>query len=538
MPATSLLASAGFTATDAPPVPAVPAGAGLARNPSARPMPPALAQRSYTAPLPPASAPHASLARHQSVVKPDSRQWGAMGEAQRHEWLAASERVAKQTGTPLAALAFEHETEGFERSTFDGAVKWCRARWGGSERQRWATSAAVNALNARTFREQGRRRECVKDLVNDVELLFLRAGVFEDEARRRVFTSCFFEFPHCLGRLSRTKSYATAVAEALSWESDMIRKERDTVASRVRSQSVASTAPTLPPSEWDDPGSLEWPQDPAPPSVSDVPVQMPPTPEDNPHQSLTAGAGRNRRTLSHIGPHASRSNKTLNSAPRSAGREPEQDDEQPRAHSALDAYPQTSVEALRTGYVAVHGRPSLPASTAGRRLAPPAAGPETCRTPTPPFVTEATSYVSSYTSGGDGYGDGIGDGPELYEQFPYPAGSRPPRRSFVSFRAPSTPSGRAPLGTGEQAWRPPSPWQRRDDNHEEHGNGKPLGRGSRLARLFQRSLHGRRKATKNGARPPTAGQAHGEQGEMGRPPKPRGNVVSITRGHQVDSREG
>ncbi|BGP36851.1 hypothetical protein JCM10449v2_000753 [Rhodotorula kratochvilovae] len=105
MPATSLLASAGFTATDAPPVPAVPVGAGLTRNPTSRPMPPALAQRSYTAPLPPAGAPQQSLARHKSVVKPDSRQWGAMGESQRQEWLATSERVAKQTKTPLVDLS-------------------------------------------------------------------------------------------------------------------------------------------------------------------------------------------------------------------------------------------------------------------------------------------------------------------------------------------------------------------------------------------------------------------------------------------------
>ncbi|KPV78562.1 uncharacterized protein RHOBADRAFT_51016 [Rhodotorula graminis WP1] len=104
-PAVSLLASAGFTPTDAPPVPVVPTNVAAPRNPTSRPMPPALVQRSYTAPLPPVGAPGASLSRAGTVVKPDARQWGAMDHDERQEWLVASERAAKQAKQPLLDLS-------------------------------------------------------------------------------------------------------------------------------------------------------------------------------------------------------------------------------------------------------------------------------------------------------------------------------------------------------------------------------------------------------------------------------------------------
>ena len=81
-----------------------------------RPAPPSLAVRSQTLPHPVSPAMSVSssldgstasnLSRHNTVVvKPDSRQWGAMGEEERHEWLRASERSAKMTKTPLVDLS-------------------------------------------------------------------------------------------------------------------------------------------------------------------------------------------------------------------------------------------------------------------------------------------------------------------------------------------------------------------------------------------------------------------------------------------------
>jgi len=104
-PTVSLLASAGFAPTDAPPVPPVPANVSAPRYPSSRPIPPALVQRSYTAPLPPVGAPGASLSRAGTVVKPDARQWGAMDHDERQEWLITSERAAKQAKQPLLDLS-------------------------------------------------------------------------------------------------------------------------------------------------------------------------------------------------------------------------------------------------------------------------------------------------------------------------------------------------------------------------------------------------------------------------------------------------
>ncbi|GJN91736.1 hypothetical protein Rhopal_004759-T1 [Rhodotorula paludigena] len=106
IPASPLLAGAAAAASTAPPVPVKP---NPVRNVLSRPAPPVLAQRSYTAPLPPSLAPpqptQKPLSRHNTVIKPDSRQWAAMGEEERHDWLRKSQRTAKETKTPLVDLS-------------------------------------------------------------------------------------------------------------------------------------------------------------------------------------------------------------------------------------------------------------------------------------------------------------------------------------------------------------------------------------------------------------------------------------------------
>ncbi|BGP52974.1 hypothetical protein JCM8202v2_000531 [Rhodotorula sphaerocarpa] len=85
--------------------------AAAPRQPS-RPAPASLAVRSHTIshPSSPAMTPSSSgqgstLSRHNTVTKPDSRQWSAMDEEKRQEWLRASERAAKQSKTPLVDLS-------------------------------------------------------------------------------------------------------------------------------------------------------------------------------------------------------------------------------------------------------------------------------------------------------------------------------------------------------------------------------------------------------------------------------------------------
>ncbi|GAA5980104.1 hypothetical protein JCM10908_001538 [Rhodotorula pacifica] len=99
--------------------PPVASSSSAPRHPG-RPAPPSLgssAVRSQTLPYPTSSpamsdssslqgSSGANLSRHNTtVVKPDSRQWGAMGEEERHEWLRSSERAAKMTKTPLVDLS-------------------------------------------------------------------------------------------------------------------------------------------------------------------------------------------------------------------------------------------------------------------------------------------------------------------------------------------------------------------------------------------------------------------------------------------------
>lgn len=47
-----------------------------------------------------------TLSRHNTTVaKPDSRQWCAMNEDDRQDWLRSTERAAKLTKTPLVDLS-------------------------------------------------------------------------------------------------------------------------------------------------------------------------------------------------------------------------------------------------------------------------------------------------------------------------------------------------------------------------------------------------------------------------------------------------
>ncbi|GAA5889986.1 hypothetical protein JCM5296_003670 [Sporobolomyces johnsonii] len=99
---TSALVSAIPTST---PLTAAPAPRPLARNPSSRPAPAILSQPppSSSSSVPTPTAP--TLSRQGTVVKPDSRHWGAMDEHERQKWLKQSERAAKQTKTPLVHLS-------------------------------------------------------------------------------------------------------------------------------------------------------------------------------------------------------------------------------------------------------------------------------------------------------------------------------------------------------------------------------------------------------------------------------------------------
>ncbi|KAL7336778.1 translation initiation factor IF-2 [Rhodotorula toruloides] len=102
-----------------------------------------------------------------------------------------------------------------------------------SERSALAMASALNKLTARSFRERGRRREMVQDLVDDLERLFLQGKIVEDEAKRRAFVGCFLEFPGLVKRLAKKESFLSAVGEALDWEGEMVLKER-----RVRTESM------------------------------------------------------------------------------------------------------------------------------------------------------------------------------------------------------------------------------------------------------------------------------------------------------------
>ncbi|BGP21773.1 hypothetical protein JCM10295v2_000648 [Rhodotorula toruloides] len=134
-----------------------------------------------------------------------------------------------------AAADFEREAGPVERRVFEEGAAWCRGRWADEQRTKLAMTSALNKLTARSFRERGRRREMVQDLVDDLEKLFLQAKIVEDDDRRRAFLGCFLEFPGLVKRLTAKDSFVSAIEEALVWEGEMVLKER-----RVRTESLTA----------------------------------------------------------------------------------------------------------------------------------------------------------------------------------------------------------------------------------------------------------------------------------------------------------
>ncbi|GAA5832845.1 hypothetical protein JCM11251_000502 [Rhodosporidiobolus azoricus] len=379
--------------------------------------------------------------------------------------------------TAQAALSFEQEAGLAERRVWDEAVAWCRERWGGERRKRLAAAAAVNRLNARSFRERGSRRENVKDLISELDLLFLQAGVVDDEAQRRVLVGCFFEFPRALHRLSRTSSYADACVKALEWEGEMVRKERENLTSHLQSR------PPAPPSRQDlghDPSAstghwLDRPTNPTPGGSSSPLVARRDDPSPSPHADVhfrpddlldatnalvadTNAAGgwvAERRSSLDLPRHElerateeefypARSVETLHAYTSTSSATRRQPGEERRTRSSLAAYPSPdslparnlpslyqdhSSVAYRSSCAVNRQRSALPSfntplsSTFSRqngRLEPPATPTESLRIHTPPFVTEATSISTSENGGED-----------LLASFPYPSRPSPTHPSFA-----------------------------------------------------------------------------------------------------------
>ncbi|KAM0748737.1 hypothetical protein T439DRAFT_328000 [Meredithblackwellia eburnea MCA 4105] len=112
-----------------------------------------------------------------------------------------------------------------QRHSFEDGVLFMRSHFDSALRKKLAQGAAHNILATRTFRMRGRRREFVKDLLNDIEPLFLAAGIIQSKDKRNSLIHCFFEFPRALTMLQRTTTYDEAVTEAFRWEAFMIQKE-------------------------------------------------------------------------------------------------------------------------------------------------------------------------------------------------------------------------------------------------------------------------------------------------------------------------
>ncbi|GEM06455.1 translation initiation factor IF-2 [Rhodotorula toruloides] len=159
----------------------------------------------------------------------------ATHEARLRSWLSVrgmplhSREAAETLAVSLyaqAAADFEREAGPVERRVFEEGAAWCRGRWADEQRTKLAMTSALNKLTARSFRERGRRREMVQDLVDDLEKLFLQAKIVEDDDRRRAFLGCFLEFPGLVKRLTAKDSFVSAIEEALVWEGEMVLKER------------------------------------------------------------------------------------------------------------------------------------------------------------------------------------------------------------------------------------------------------------------------------------------------------------------------
>ncbi|KAL8280811.1 hypothetical protein RQP46_006815 [Phenoliferia psychrophenolica] len=123
-----------------------------------------------------------------------------------------------------AALLFSWASPA-QRYSFDESVAFMQKHFGSAHRKQLAQGSAQNAMTVRTFRMKGKRTEFIKDLLGDLEVLFLRAGIVDDLRKREVFIKCFIEFPGILRRMADTAlSYEAAVMQALQWESRLINR--------------------------------------------------------------------------------------------------------------------------------------------------------------------------------------------------------------------------------------------------------------------------------------------------------------------------
>ncbi|GAA5900018.1 hypothetical protein JCM6882_007026 [Rhodosporidiobolus microsporus] len=483
--------------------------------------------------------------------------------------------------TAQAALSYEQEAGLAERRVWEDAVAWCREKWAGEGRKRLAAAAAVNRLNSRSFRERGSRRENVKDLISELELLFLQAGVVDDEAQRRAFIGCFFEFPRALHRLSRSSSYADACAKALEWEGEMVRKEREALTSHLRP--AALSQPHHQQRMQRDPSStasamngLERPVNPTPggssPALARAAPPSPSSPNDDVYfrpddlldptdalvEDKNAAEGYTAERRSSLAlPRArelypARSVETLHAYPSqsSSVRAQLDHERQPRAHSSLAAYPSpdslparllpslhhsatlhSAGGAYKSSCAGTRHRSGLPSfdtppSAPPRRsssLHPPTTPDGSLRIHTPPFVTEATSFVSS-ASVEDGEGGG-----DPYAQFPYPSRPSPTPPSFqlhphneyatrpISASSAGAWAQHLPLnGRGNLRGRSKPPVSPSAKAHGAEGGaekeGGPRRKGTLLGALFGKkgTGHGRRRSVDWAAS--TGGGRSGEEG--------------------------
>ncbi|KAJ8296834.1 Metal homeostatis protein BSD2 [Rhodotorula toruloides] len=431
--------------------------------------------------------------------------------------------------THQAAAEFEREAGPIERRVFEEGAAWCRTRWGDEQRTkcafqrfslldefadfdtpRLAMASALNKLTTRSFRERGRRREMVQDLVDDLERLFLQGKIVEDEAKRRAFVGCFLEFPGLVKRLAKKESFLSAVGEALVWEGEMVLKER-----RVRTESMnmvlgAGWAAATSRGEGEGARAAD--------NAANRPVQDPDL----------------RSSPSHLRPYAS-------SSP-----------DAPQGHPDPLNNPSFPYATPRSTFSRAHTR----SVSASPFLAPETPSPTT-RIPTPPFVAEATSTPRPSTSASSiqpAEVDGRVEEADFasFSAVPYPA--RPSPTSFVSPRrtveraaaaregrrsssglwlssGETKPSaepaglGQAPApSSGETLPRPASSMASYTADKTS-----TFGRGSGLIGFLRRGLGGHRRS-KSYSGGPTVLASSGEgtaveQASEGRPAKQRGKVV-------------
>ncbi|GAA5965524.1 hypothetical protein JCM3765_007365 [Sporobolomyces pararoseus] len=102
--------------------------------------------------------------------------------------------------------------------SFDYAVEQCRKIWVNQNLKRAQRYTFETELISRSYKQQGKTQETIKDLIDDVEYLFSRIGDLSDEEKRSHFINCFIEFPELCHALSFGDSYGEAVQEAVAFE--------------------------------------------------------------------------------------------------------------------------------------------------------------------------------------------------------------------------------------------------------------------------------------------------------------------------------